>query len=99
MKDPYTIILQPVVTEKSVQAVALKKYTFKVADDATKVDVARAVEQLFPGTVVGKVNTVHVRGRTRRMWSKRRRTEGTTARWKKAIVTLREGKIPLFEGM
>ena len=99
MKDPYTVILQPIVTEKSVQAVAQDKYTFKVASDATKVDIARAIEQLFPGTKVARVNTMKVHGRTRHMWTRRRRTEGRTAAWKKAIVTLGEGRIPLYEGM
>ena len=66
MKAPQDIILAPVVTERSMAGFADKKYTFRVANDATKVDIARAVEQKF-GVKVAKVNTVNVRGHVRRM--------------------------------
>ena len=66
MKTPaQDIILAPVITEASMAGIALKKYTFKVATNATKVDVARAAEELF-GVKVAKVNTISVRGRFRR---------------------------------
>ena len=96
MKLAQEIILRPVITENSMEGVADKKYTFKVAKDATKIDIARAVEQLF-GVKVAKVNTMHVRGRVRRQGY----TQGRTASWKKAIVTLTEDSktIEFFDGI
>ncbi|HIT54029.1 MAG TPA: 50S ribosomal protein L23 [Candidatus Fimivicinus intestinavium] len=90
------IVLRPVITEESMQGIALRKYTFKVAKDANKVEIAKAVEKLF-GVEVEKVNTISVRGRLRRQG----RFEGRTASWKKAIVTLTEKskKIDFFDGM
>ncbi len=90
------IILRPVVTEKSMAGIGNKKYTFRVANSATKIDIARALEELF-GVKVAKVNTLHVRGRLRRQGGK----EGSTISWKKAVVTLKpESKtIEFFEGM
>ena len=83
------IILQPIVTEKSMeQAEKLNKYHFRVHSDANKVDIGRAVGALFDVTVTA-VNTMNVRGKSRRR-SYRYRI-GTTARWKKAIVTLAPG--------
>ena len=84
MKAAQDIIIAPVVTERSMTGFAEKKYTFKVANDATKIDIARACEELF-GVKVAKVNTVNVSGHKRRMG----RYEGYTADWKKAIVTLK----------
>ena len=57
------IVIRPIITEKSMQDITAKKYVFEVAKNATKIDVARAVEELFKGAKVAKVNTVHVRGR------------------------------------
>ena len=90
------IILRPVVSEKSMAGIADKKYTFEVAKSATKIDVAKAVEELF-GVKVAKVNTLHVRGRLRRQGG----VQGYTSSWKKAIVTLKEESktIEFFEGM
>lgn len=90
------IIIRPIITEKSMTGIGMKKYTFEVAKNATKIDIARAVETLF-GVKVDKVNTMHVRGQLRRQG----RTEGYTASWKKAIVSLTsESKtIEFFEGM
>jgi large subunit ribosomal protein L23 len=90
------IILRPVVSEKSMAGIGDKKYTFEVAKSATKIDVARAVEELF-GVKVAKVNTLHVRGHLRRQGQ----SQGYTSSWKKAIVTLKpESKtIEFFEGM
>ena len=90
------IILRPVVTEKSMAGMGEKKYTFRVANSATKIDIARAVEELF-GVKVAKVNTLHVRGRLRQQGG----TKGVTAAWKKAIVTLKPDSktIEFFEGM
>ncbi len=94
---PQDIILAPIITEASMAGIPMKKYTFKVATTATKVDIARAVEQLFKGTKVSKVNTVSVRGRLRRQG----RYVGYTAKSKKAIVTLSQDSkgIEFFESM
>ena len=90
------IIIRPIVTEKTMSGVQAKKYTFEVAKDATKIDIARAVEELF-GVKVSKVNTLHVRGHLRRQG----RSEGYTREWKTAVVTLTEGSktIEFFESM
>ena len=91
------IIIRPIITEKTMIGVAEgKKYTFKVDKKATKIDIARAVEEIF-GVKVAKVNTVHVRGRMRRQG----RYQGYTPSWKKAYVTLTEKSktIEFFEGM
>ena len=90
------IVIRPIITERSMSGIAMKKYTFEVAKDATKIDIARAVEELF-GVQVQKVNTMHVRGRLRRQG----RSQGYTPSWKKAIVTLKDDSktIEFFEGM
>lgn len=90
------IIIRPVITEKSMQDITKKKYVFEVAKSATKIDVARAVEELFK-VKVEKVNTVRVRGQLRRQG----RFEGYTRSWKKAYVQLTEDSKPIefFEGM
>ena len=90
------IIIRPIITEKTMTGVQNKKYTFEVAKDATKIDVARAVEELF-GVKVDSVNTLHVRGRMRRQG----RFEGYTRSWKKAVVTLTADSktIEFFESM
>jgi large subunit ribosomal protein L23 len=90
------IILRPIVTEKSMSGIGAKRYTFEVAKSATKIDIARAVEELF-GVKVDKVNTLHVRGHLRRQG----KSQGYTSSWKKAVVTLTPGSktIEFFEGM
>lgn len=90
------IILAPVVTEKSVSVLAEKKYTFKVAKDANKIEIARAVADIF-GVKVAKVNTISMKGRLRRQG----RSEGYTPSWKKAVVTLTPDSktIEFFDGL
>jgi large subunit ribosomal protein L23 len=90
------IIIKPIITEKSMEGLADKKYTFKVAKDANKIQIANAVEELF-GVKVSKVNTMNCRGRSKRVGMNR----GTTPDWKKAIVTLTEESktIEFFDGM
>lgn len=90
------IVIRPIITEKTMDGNAQKKYTFEVAKSATKIDVKRAVEELF-GVKVSKVNTLHVRGQMRR----RGQVEGYTRSWKKAVVTLTEDSktIEFFESM
>lgn len=96
MKAAQDIIIAPVITEKSMAGIADKKYTFKVAKDANKLEIADAVEKLFKVSVA-KVNTVSMRGKVRRMG----RYEGKTASWKKAIVTLKKDSktIEFFDGL
>ena len=96
MKAAQDIVIAPIITEKSMSVIADKKYTFKVATDANKVEIAAAVEKLF-GVEVAKVNTMNVRGHKRRMG----RYQGTTAAWKKAVVTLTEKSktIDFFDGL
>ena len=93
----YDIILKPVLTEKSMNAMAEKKYTFKVAPEATKSQIKEAVEKMFDGTKVEKVNTMNYDGKTKR----RGMTFGKTAKSKKAIVQLTadSADIELFEGL
>ena len=90
------IILRPVITENSMDGIADRKYTFEVAKDANKIEIAKAVEELF-GVKVAKVNTINVDGKLRRYG----RFEGFTASKKKAIVTLTEDSksIEFFDGM
>ena len=96
MKAAQDIIIAPVITEKSMSGIADKKYTFKVAKDASKYEIADAVEELFK-VDVAKVNTINVRGKARRMG----RYEGYTASWKKAVVTLKADSksIEFFDGL
>ena len=91
------IILKPVITEKSVQGLAEKKYTFRVADGANKIAIAKAVEEIF-GVKVASVNTMTVPGKKKRMGAGR---PGMTKTWKKAYVQLTDDSksIEFFEGM
>jgi large subunit ribosomal protein L23 len=96
MKEPYKIIESPLITEKSIAGVEQGKYTFRVSRDANKIEIAKAVEQVF-NVKVNSVNTMTVKGKKRRQG---RHPEGKTPDWKKAIVTLKPGyKIEVFEGM
>lgn len=90
------IVIKPIITERSMEGLQESKYTFKVAKNANKIEIAKAVEELF-GVKVAKVNTMNVRGRSRRMGMRR----GFTPDWKKAIVTLTEDSktIEFFDGM
>ena len=94
--DARDIILAPVITEKSTRYLPEKKYTFKVAKGANKIQIAKAVEECF-GVKVAKVNTISMKGAKRRMG----RSEGYTSDWKKAVVTLTEESKPIefFEGL
>ena len=97
MKTAHDIILKPVITENSMAGIADKKYTFKVATDATKVEIAQAVETLFPGAKVAKVNTIKLPGKWKRMGVH----VGKRPDIKKAVVTLTADskKIEIFENM
>lgn len=93
----YDIISKPVITEKSMAGMEYKKYTFYVHTDATKAQIKEAVEKMFTGTKVAKVNTMNCEGKKRR----RGMTTGKTAKRKKAIVQLTEDSadIEIFEGL
>ena len=85
MKAPQDIIIKPIITERSMDALQTGKYTFKVDRNANKIEIAEAIEKLFD-VKVAKVNTMNLDGKTRR----RGRTSGKTAKSKKAIVKLTE---------
>jgi len=96
MKDVHDLILRPVLTEKSYDAMAERKYSFEVAIDANKIEIKKAIEQIF-GVKVASVNTMRTMGKMKRQG----RTQGRTAEVKKAIVTLKADSkgIEFFEGM
>ena len=93
----YDVILKPIVTEKSMNSMSEKKYTFSVHPEATKNQIKEAVEKMFAGAKVAKVNTMNLDGKERR----RGMTSGKTAKTKKAIVQLTEDSadIEIFQGL
>ena len=93
----YDIIKRPIITEQSMESASFKKYTFEVAKDANKIEIAKAVEEIF-GVKVAKVNTLNMYGKEKRMG---RYPAGRRASWKKAMVTLTADSksIEFFEGM
>ena len=93
----YDVILKPVITERSMNAMAEKKYTFYVHPDANKTMIKEAVEKMFEGTKVASVNTMNLSGKEKR----RGRTVGKTAAKKKAVVTLTEDSkdIEIYAGL
>ena len=97
MKTAYDIIVKPIITEQSMEATAEKKYVFQVAIDANKVEIKKAVEEIF-GVKVEKVNTIRMDGKAKRQGAA---PQGRRANWKKAMVKLTaESKtIEFFEGM
>lgn len=97
MKTSYDVIVRPIITEQSMEAIDLKKYVFEVTKDATKADVKKAVEEVF-GVKVASVNTLNVRGKAKRTG---RYPQGYTRAWKKAVVRLTADSktIEFFEGM
>lgn len=97
MKTAQDIVIRPIITERSMSGLASGKYTFEVAKDANKIEIASAIETLFPGTKVDAVNTMNVRGKMKRMG----KTQGLTRGWKKAVVTIKADskKIEFFESM
>ena len=95
----YDVILKPVVTEKSMSAMAEKKYTFFVHPEANKTMIKEAVEKMFPGTKVAGVNTINMDGKNKRV--RGTMTFGKTAKTKKAIVQLTadSADIEIFAGL
>ena len=96
MKTAYDIIIKPVITEQSMEATEEKKYVFQVAIDANKIEIKKAVEEIF-GVKVEKVNTIRMDGKEKRMGVH----VGRRANWKKAMVKLTADSktIEFFEGM
>ena len=96
MKFAQDIVIRPIITEKSMMGFAEGKYTFEVAKTANKVEIKKAIEEIFPGVKVDKVATMNMLGKIKRMG----RSEGRRNNWKKAIVTLTESSktIEFFEG-
>ena len=93
----YDIVIRPIITERAMAAVADKKYVFEVAKTAGKIEIKKAVEEIF-GVKVASVNTVSMRGKVKRMGAGR---PGMTKSWKKAYVQLTADSktIEFFEGM
>ncbi len=96
MRDPHDIIIRPIVTEASMNAMSEKKYTFAVDKKSNKTEIKNAVETIF-GVRVASVNTMNMLGKKKRMGIH----TGKRADWKKAIVTLTEDSktIEFFEGI
>ncbi|HCL03427.1 MAG TPA: 50S ribosomal protein L23 [Lachnoclostridium phytofermentans] len=93
----YDVILKPIVTEKSMNSMSEKKYSFSVHPEATKTQIKEAVEKMFAGTKVASVNTMNLEGKNRR----RGNTSGKTSKTKKAIVqlTAESAEIEIFTGL
>ena len=93
----YDIIKRPVITDQSMEMTEMKRYTFEVAKSANKIEIAKAVEEIF-GVKVVKVNTLNMQGKEKRTGAY---PKGRRPSWKKAVVTLSEDSktIEFFEGM
>ena len=96
MKTAYDIVIKPIITEQSMEATEEKKYVFQVANDANKIEIKKAIEEIF-GVKVEKVNTIRMDGKEKRMGVH----IGRRASWKKAMVKLTADSktIEFFEGM
>ena len=96
MKTAYDIIIKPIITEQSMEATEEKKYVFQVANDANKIEIKKAIEEIF-GVKVEKVNTIRMEGKMKRQGIH----VGRRASWKKAMVKLTADSktIEFFEGM
>ena len=97
MKSVADIIVRPLITEKSMDGVATKRYSFEVQKDATKAEIATAVETMFKKTKVVKVNIINMKKKPKRYGMH----FGYTSEWKKAVVTLSEDSAPIafFDSM
>jgi len=95
MKDPYSIVKRPLITEKGMSIAGMGKYAFEVDVTSNKIEIAEAVHKIF-SVDVAKVNTLRVKGKSKRLG---RYPEGKTPDWKKAYITLKAGqRIDIFEG-
>ena len=97
MKSAYDVIIRPIITEQSMEQLDLKKYAFEVAVDANKIEIAKAVEEIF-GVKVDKVTTINYKGKVKTVGQY---PSGSRKDWKKAVVRLTEDSkgIEFFEGM
>lgn len=97
MRTAYDIIIRPIITEQSMEDLDIKKYVFEVARDANKIEIKKAIEEIFDVKVI-RVNTTLVPGRKKRVGSN---PAGYTSDWKKAVVKLsaKSKNIEIFEGM
>ena len=97
MKNAYDIIMKPLITEQSMEGTEDKKYVFQVAIDANKIEIKKAVEEIF-GVKVDKVNTIRMQGKEKRQGNA---PAGRRPNWKKAMVKLTADSktIEFFEGM
>jgi len=97
MKTAYDIIKRPIITEKSMSQTESMRYVFEVDKASNKIEIAKAVEEIF-GVKVTKVNTLNMQGKLKRTG---RYPQGRRASWKKAMVTLSADSKPIefFEGM
>ncbi len=97
MKFVQDIIRRPIITEQVIDSLADKRYAFEVAKDATKPEIAKAVEQMFEGVKVDSVRTLNMKKKPKRLGVH----FGYTSAWKKAVVTLKEDSkaIEFFDGM
>lgn len=97
MRSPHDVIIRPILTERSFECMEDRTYQFYVAVDSTKIEIAKAIEEVFPGTKVQHVNTTRVKGKVKRQGMH----EGRRPERKKAYVKLTEESktIEFFEGM
>lgn len=97
----YDVILKPLVTEKSMSGMAEKKYTFLVHPEANKTMIKEAVEKMFDGVKVAKVNTLNQDGKIKRRNNNGKLVSGRTAKTKKAVVQLTADSkdIEIFSGL
>lgn len=97
MRTAYDIIIRPIITEQSMEDLDIKKYVFEVAKGANKIEIKKAIEEIFDVKVI-QVNTTIVPGKKKRMGAQ---PAGYTSEWKKAVVKLskRSKNIEIFEGM
>ena len=97
MKTAYDIVIRPIITEQSMEDMDIKKYVFEVAKDANKIEIKKAIEEIFGVTVI-KVTTINVKGKSKRLGAN---PSGFTKSWKKAVVKLSEDSknIEIFENM
>ncbi len=97
MRSVYDVIIRPIITEQSMEHLDIKKYAFEVAPGANKIEIKKAVEEIF-GVKVAKITTINMQGKKKRTGAY---PEGSRKSWKKAVVRLTDDSktIEMFEGM
>lgn len=100
MSNAHRIIIRPVITEKNTRLNEINQYIFEVAQDSNKIEIKRAIEEIF-GVTVKSVNIINVKGKLKQRRTRHGVTRGYTRDWKKAIVTLTPDSKPIeiFEGV